>query len=760
MKQGWLALFLGVLVLSGSPASAQGMLLVQRSIPRPHPVPIPPALSIKSQRINLRVESGVVHAETQQVFHNPTSAQLEGTYLFVLPEGAAVSQFRMQVGNEPVDGKMLSVEEARRIYESYVRRVIDPGILEYVGRNTFQARIFPIPPSSDKLVQIAYSHPAEFQNGVYRVHFPMKTDRVAAEPLGELAVQVTIRSQAPIKAIYSPTHEVQVKRTDDHHAVVTFEAKDIRADRDFQLYYSISDREFGASMLATRKSGEDGYFLLMLAPRREIDASQIVAKDVVFVFDTSGSMQGAKIEQARRALTTVLDSLNPSDRFNIFRFSSDVTSFQPGLQAATPENRRAAQEFVAQFRAVGGTAIYDALTAALESLPPNNERRPTFILFMTDGLPTIGEQNVEKILGSVAPKNAGRARVFSFGVGNDVNTLLLDRLARDNGGAADYVAPDEDLEAKIGSFYEKIARPVLANLKLEAPGAQFADVYPTRLPDLFAGTQLLVTGRFKGAGTQSLTLTGEMQGKPQTFPFQVALPAQEREYAFIPKLWANRKISYLLEEIRLHGESAELKDQVVKLSLEFGIITPYTAYLVEEPGLVPPPPGPVPLRHGLEGAPGKMGGLGGAAQGPAEAPPPPSGEELRRYMLQRDRADGEAFRQQVGGRAVQASKAIQQLREQQVAETDLELVREIDSRTFRWQQGAWQDQSANARMRVVQIKYGSEAYFALLKAHPEWTRFLAQGRSLVLRTGRNTVAQIGETGKEQLMPAEMKALTR
>jgi Ca-activated chloride channel homolog len=177
------------------PAGAQGLLVAQpppannRIIPRPVPRPLP----IRAQKVALTVNSGAVKADVSQVFQNSTSTPLEGTYLFNLPPGAAVANFRMQVDKEPVDGKMLNVEEARRIYEQFVRQQVDPGILEYAGNNAFRARVFPIPGNSDKEIQIGYSHPASFQNGLYQITYPLNTEKASPEPLRELSIRCALR---------------------------------------------------------------------------------------------------------------------------------------------------------------------------------------------------------------------------------------------------------------------------------------------------------------------------------------------------------------------------------------------------------------------------------------------------------------------------------------------------------------------------------------------------------------------------------------
>lgn len=807
---GALALFTG----TATGAHAQGLV-----IPRPvRPIPNPQPLTVKSQKVKVRVQSGAVKVDVEQVFYNPNGVAMEGTYLFPLPESAAVSNFRLQIGNEPVEGKLLSVEQARRVYESYVRRNVDPAILEYVGRNAIQARLFPIQPNSERRIYLSYSQAASFSNGVYRVVYPLNSERVTGQPVGELVMDCTIESKQPLRTIYSPSHEVHVNRESEHLARVSFEGKDVPANRDFALYYTTSERAFGLNALAHRRPGQDGYAMLMLAPKSEVASSEIQPKDVVVVFDTSGSMQGTKIDQARKAAQTIVGALNERDRFNIVRFSSDVVPFRPTVVPASRENREAARAFIEEFRAVGGTAIDDALLRGLASLPKPEERagRSPFLIFMTDGLPTIGVTSIEQILENARKAAPKDLRLFGFGVGADVNTLLLDRLSRDNRGDTDYVAQDEDLETKIGSFYAKISDPVLSNVRVAMEGARLVDQYPSKIPDLFAGTQLLILGRYQGAGKVSVNVTGDVSGKPKRYTYDLTLPEQDLGQDFIPKLWASRRIGFLLEEIRLRGENKELKDEVIRLSMEYGVVTPYTAYLVEEPGMTPQQPLPLGLRanderlrnfYALRGAApadpsaaargGFAGAPGGAARGPA-GPAGPTGrtaetlkqdredtrgavakkvpnlpesgtrnerkertdQERRSELLQQARQQADGFPRTTGANAVEASRRVRYLKAKEQAVTDYEVSRTVGGRTFRMQDGYWRDQTASGKLTIVPVKYGSDAYFKLISARIEWARFLAQGRQVIFRSGKSTAVVVGEAGKEKLSDAELKALTK
>lgn len=806
---------LGLALLGAPAARAQGLIVPNidgriRPIPLPRPTPVPvQPLSLKSQNVKMEAVNGALKVQVEQVFYNPNSRPMEGTYLFPLPAGATVSSFRLLIDKEPVEGKILSIEEARRVYESYVRRNIDPAILEWVGRNAFQANVFPIPGGGERRIYLTYTQAAEFQNGIYKLEYPLNSERVTNSSAGDLVLDCTIKSQQPIKAVYSPTHEIQVKRDDDHLAHATFEGRDVRANRDFLIYYSTSEKAFGLNALTHRRMGDDGYVMLMLAPKREVAAAEVQPKDVVLVFDTSGSMQGAKIEQAKKAALTIVDALNDKDRFNVIRFSSDTTSFKESVVPASKSNRDAARAFVNDFKAVGGTAIDDALQAGLASIPKDDERRgrAPFLIFMTDGLPTIGTTEIDKILGNAQKAAPKDLRMFSFGVGADVNTLLLDRLAGDNHGAADYATADEDLETKIGGFYAKISDPVLSNVKVELNGAPLKEVYPSKIPDIFAGTQLLVLGRYAGTGKGTVTLTGEVNGKPQRFTYDLNLPERENGSDFIPKLWAGRRIGFLLEEIRLHGESKELKDEVIRLSKEHGIVTPYTSYLVEEPGMQPNQP-ITRFGLGLEdraagGAPRGAGNLGGSGfggggfggrptdavkapagpqgpQGPrgatgpvkAESAAKPQQKDANQYgyldqdlkrrgeLQQQARQQADGYYRSTGANAVEASKRVQQLKEKKVADSEVEVSRNVNGRAFHFSEGNWRDGTVQAKSTPVLVKYGSDAYFQLISRNADWARYLSAGRNVTFRSGKTAVVTVGEKGKEKLTEAELKELEK
>jgi Ca-activated chloride channel family protein len=382
---------------------------------------------------------------------------------------------------------------------------------------------------------------------------------------------------------------------------------------------------------------------MMLAPRSESTEREVIGKDILFVCDTSGSMAGEKMTHAREALRAWVNRLNPDDTFNVLRFSTDVEPFSEASVNASPENRARAIRFIDGFEASGGTAISPALTQALEV--PVRRGAPRTIVFLTDGMPTVGETNTTAIIRQAAERNAGRAQIFTFGLGDDVNTTFLDLLAQQNRGSADYARSGAEMATLLDGFYNRIAFPMLADLRLALRGADAFDVYPRDLGTLYRGGQLVVTGRYRTAGsaTVALTATVASQEAPRTFEWPVSMAAREPANDFIPRVWATRKVGYLLDEIRLRGENPEIRESVVQLARRFGIVTPYTSYLVTEES-APAPEQPVmdvPMSQTIQTGRrhGSVNDLvnNAAPRPPAAASPAPS------RAPDRDRDDFRAF---------------------------------------------------------------------------------------------------------------------
>ena len=540
------------------------------------------AIEIESTKISTKIRDHVAQTKVEQILYNPNAQQMEGSLLFPVPRGAQLDKFSMEIDGKMVEAELLKAGKARGIYEEIVRKMKDPALLEYADRDLFKLRIFPIPANSQKRISFSYTQVLKSESGLVSYVFPLNTTRFSARPLKNVSVKVELESSQPLKTIYSPSHKVDVRRHGDDRATIGFESSETRCDSDFELFYRSDNDEVGANLMTFKASGEEGYFLMLLSPGAVAKKHTVVAKDVTFVLDTSGSMSGNKIKQAKKALQFCVDSLNDEDRFEVIRFSTEVEPLFHNLRPVSDESRKEAQDFIKDLHATGSTALDSALEASLQERPKDSDR-PYLVIFLTDGLPTIGVTDEKSIIEHARVNSHGQTRVFCFGVGYDVNTRLLDRIAEETRAVTQYVLPEEDIEAKVSSFFAKVNEPVLANPKLEFPdGVRVTKIYPSPLPDLFKGEQLILAGRYTHAGRGKVVLEGTVNGKTRKFRYDVDFASDDDQYDFIPRLWATRRVGYLLDEIRLHGENAESRDEVTQLARKYGIVTPYTAYLIVE----------------------------------------------------------------------------------------------------------------------------------------------------------------------------------
>lgn len=644
-------LVLTVLLASATSAHATGLLIpTEKSLP---------PLAMLNHKVDIGIEDQVAITRIEQTFRNHTDRQLEATYIFPVPKGASVRKFSMWVDGKEVPGELVEADKARQIYTSIVQRTLDPGLLEYMGNNLLKLRVFPVPPKGDQKIAISYTSVAENDNGLVEFVYPLKAEARATSTLKEFTLKVNLKSQHPLQNIYSPTHAITMTRPNDREAIIGFEKDQALLERDFQLFYTLGMKDVGVTALTHRPNpSQDGYFMMLVSPRAELSRSQQVPRDMIFVLDTSGSMRGKRMTQARNALKYCLNQLTPVDRFAVLNFATTVNQYTDKLLDATTDNVTAARRWVDALEATGGTAINDALAVAL-GLRASDETRTSTIVFFTDGMPTIGETNAEKILHNVAAKNKGVTRIFTFGVGDDVNAALLDRLSDTTRAISTYVRESEDIEAKVSSLYGKISNPVLANLKLTVgEGVSINEVYPPQLPDLFHGSQLVVLGRYTGTGHVAVKLTGNVGKDAKEFVYEINFPGKATdEKAFVEDLWARRKVGYLLDQIRVNGAKKELVDEVVTLAKRYGITTPYTSYLVVPDGVS----GPVarqPVRGkpdvgfhlapaGQPAAPAALGGGAGGFGGPGnrglDATKPTTVESFARQVKEKGAAaDGKA----------------------------------------------------------------------------------------------------------------------
>jgi len=503
--------------------------------------------------------------------------------------------------------------------------------------------------------------------------------------------------------------------------------------------------------LTHRVKGEDGFFLILISPKAHFEEKEVIEKDLVFVIDTSGSMSGEKIKQAKSALRYCVQSLRPGDRFNIIRFATDVEAMESGLTKTDEKSTRKGLAFIEKMQAAGGTDINGALAQALSS--QRDPRRPFILLFLTDGKPTVGTRDENEIVASVKGASKG-ARVFVFGVGDGVNTHLLDRISSDTGATSEYVRPQEDIEVKVSSLFNKLSSPVLANVKLDLGRIKVLDLYPRDMPDLFEGSQFVAFGRYETSGEVAIRLTGDVEGKLKKFVYEGEFAQVNKANEFIAPLWATRKIGYLLDQIRLHGESKELVDEVISLSRHYGIATPYTSYLVLEEKEMErltrraPAAGPVldMRRRDRAGAAGYF--WGGERRFEDEA-------AKDAYRARK----GTELQQKTGAGAVETAIQIMRLNDAKVSQVAAARIKKTGEKTFYFLSGWWVDEAAKEDAERIEIKYASEAYFALLDKKAELKDYFKLGERLIIQID-GKVLVISDEGKEDLSEEEIKEILK
>jgi Ca-activated chloride channel family protein len=558
-----------------------------------HPIPRPFYSSYKIQSVDLQatVHDQAAKIRMSQVFQNTGSVPVEAQFVFPIPEGSAVSDLTLLYDGKELPGRLLDKDEARRIYEEIVRRQRDPALLEYLGNGMFQTSVFPIPPHSDRTVEIRYSQLLKKTGGLVDLLLPLGTLKHANHAIDRLTVSMRLETAEPLKTLYSPTHSVTFERPDEHHATGKLTLNNVTSPDDLRVLYSTHAGAVGMNLISYRSNEkEDGYFLLLASPELKAAQATALPKTALIVIDRSGSMSGQKIEQARQAVKFFLNQLKPGDTFNVIAYDSEVEAFRPELQRVTSDTIKAATGFADGINAGGGTNIDGALQTALGMLKDN--KRPSYVLFLTDGMPTVGEQNEVKIVTHAKDADKVNARIFNLGIGFDVNSRLLDRLSRELNGQSVYVRPNENIETYVSTLAKSIGAPVLANVdvKFEFDNSKatsappISRTYPRKLTDLFAGEQLVWVGRYREPGSIKLTLSGDLAGNRLTYTLTAELASHSIPDAnsFVEKIWATRRIGELIDQIDLNGNNRELTDELVQLSLKYGILTPYTSFLADE----------------------------------------------------------------------------------------------------------------------------------------------------------------------------------
>jgi Ca-activated chloride channel family protein len=560
------------------------------------------AVVLESVTARVRILEQTASTTLEIALRNPGRQRVEAILLLPVPDDAAVSSFMFDGESAEPTARVLARDEARRVYDRIVARIRDPALLEFAGYNLVRSSVFPVEAGAVQKLRLTYEHLLSADGD--RIDYVLPRSESLQQPC-PWNVAVDIQSSVPIAAVYSPTHELISQRLSPRRASVRLNDAARTQPGPFRLSYLVQRDGVPASMF-TYPDPETGggYFLLMAGVPVDLDHLPTRRREVTIVIDRSGSMAGEKMDQVRAAALQVIEGLDRGESFNIIDYATNVSLFSSRAVVKDRVSTRAARRYLASIRPRGGTNIHDALVEAL-SRRPAAETLP-IVLFLTDGLPTIGQTSETAIRDAAANANVYHRRIFTFGVGADVNVPLLDRIADATKAVATYVLPGEDVELKVARTFKRLDGPVLSDLALrtldtsgEETTRRVRDIMPPYLPDLFADDQLIVLGRYLGNEPLMFELSGEFGDRRRVFRFTFSLDNATTRNAFVPRLWASRRIAYLVDEVRQAGADAssptagwidifsdpryqEIADEILHLSTRFGVLTEYTAFLATE----------------------------------------------------------------------------------------------------------------------------------------------------------------------------------
>ncbi len=685
-------------------------------VPRP-PAAGPFPLEVVYHRVTAAINDNISETSIDQEFYNPSDRQLEGYYIFPVPENAVIRKFSMEINGRQTEAQMLKADEALSIYERIVRQIKDPALLEYAGRGLLRVRIFPIEPKAVKRIKISYMEEITSYNGVYSYRYPLNTEKFSSRPLQNVSVFVDLKSDSPLYNITAPDYPSDINFKSTKHIQISYEAENVKPDRDYNIYFQKSQAGTQISLLTYREKDESGYFYLTIDPGRN-SSPKIVNRDIAFLLDVSGSMRGEKIEQAKNALRWCVENLNSGDRFQIVTFSTEAQTLFSGMRPAGGANRRKAYEFIENITALGGTHIEDAFRKTFQ-----NGNKPDMVILLTDGKPTIGITDGPGLLQKISGLNGPKTKIFTFGIGYDINTVLLDRIADSTNAIRSYISPEEDIHTKIESFYKTVRSPVLTDVTVDFGNTiRITKMHPQKIPDIYADRPVTVYGKYSGSGKTQLTVSGRTYAGKKKITYNANFFNVSKKYDFIPHLWASRRIGFLLDRIRFYGENDELVDEAAVLARRFGIVTPYTSYLIVE-------------------------------------------EEMRRYnarqlteddlvmdryaVSQQDelKEEYEQIKRSTGEAGVNSSKSIQNLKntdalipakEYAVKEKHSVISKIINGRVFYKKGNIWIDSDIQQNSaEIIRIRFDSEEYYKFIRTNRELSAVIALGRNIRFMHGGN-----------------------
>ena len=549
-------------------------------------------MSIRTYDADVEIQDQIAVTHVDQTFFNASNARVEATYIFPLPDGAVITELIYWFNGLRYVANLRERKEAQKQYDDKVRRLIDPALLQELGDNIFKLNIAPINANSEVRFEITYAELLPYDFGLVDYRFLLNTTGLSPEPVQRVTLTINARTSTSFKSFTTSMPASTANRVDQvapDHYTVHFGDENFTPSADYSVRFETRRDSVGMNVLTYSPTiadsfGLDHFYALWITPPDSVTPDRIQPRDIVVTADVSSSMEGERIEQLREALHAFLDALEPNDRFNVITFGTSVVTYRPDLVQATAENIQGARAFVSRISAVGLTNIDEALRQSLAM--SFGTTSTNLLVFLTDGYPTWGEIGITAIADSATARNGGRARIFPFGIGDELSRPLLEALASGNGGYPTYIGSDDSIAIVVRNYFRRVTQPVLSQLSIDPGTLDVYDRYPTTLPDLFWGTQVLQFGRYRNPGEHLTTLSGMYLREPVTLARMVTFGGEGGNRA-VARLWAKHKIDHLLQEIARAGERKELVDAIIDLSIRFGILSPYTA-LYSDPDDDPP----------------------------------------------------------------------------------------------------------------------------------------------------------------------------
>ncbi|MEM8875812.1 MAG: VIT domain-containing protein [Planctomycetota bacterium] len=540
--------------------------------------------------VTVTINNGIAVTQVDQVFLNTEDRTVEALYTFPVPEGASVANFSMWINGQEMIGEVLEKQRAREVYESYRRqpRPKDPGLLEQVDYKTFELRIFPIFANAEQRIRITYYQKLDTDHDWADYIYPLSTTTrrdVDSTVTGRFSLTMRVLSEIPITGMESPSHAddfVFTRRNDRfHEASLELTGGRGAVDRDVVLAYQTQRARTGLDLITSRPDGEDGYFMLTLTPGQEL-AKLDTGMDYVFVLDVSGSMRhDQKLRLSAASLGKFIEALGPDDRFEVMAFNTVPTTLFGDLTASSDDALARAREFLNGRDARGGTELRPAIEAAMRYGQPD---RPLNVVVLSDGLT---EQRDQATLLAAARQRPAHARLFTIGVGNDVNRPMLEQLAQRSGGLADFLSRGDDFERRAEAFRRKLTRPAATDLAIRIAGVDTYDVEPAVLPSLYHGAPLRVFGRYRGSGEATVTVDATIAGRAVVRDTTLIFPDRNNDRATqnpeIERMWALQRVDTLLKDADASGvRDRPVIEEIVRLGEAYSIVTEYTSFIVLE----------------------------------------------------------------------------------------------------------------------------------------------------------------------------------